>query len=673
MNYQNLLSPIKIRGHVVRNRMEATVSMPHFSQGPERYPGEEIIRHFIGRAKNGAGIVTVSGVNGELGMPPIPQDSDVSHFPKFDMYDPECQNYFVHLTEALHSLGAVASMCLVPASNKFPYFNERGEMELVSGSAEGTLPVGWVSASKPKSPEEYVMIMDEIPIGDEISADTLEKIAASHGQQAAQLKFLGFDMITLHMSYRAVLMGKFLSPLTNRRTDDFGGGIEGRAKFPLMVLKSIREAAGPDFIIEFHVSGVEPEGGNTTDDVIAFLRMAEEYADIAQIRAARGDPNHPTGFNLEKTPMLAVTEKIKKSGVRILIANVGGWLDPEHADTALREGKLDIISMARAWISNPNYGELVYQGRNEDIVPCVRCNRCHGRGPNDVYATACTVNPVLGQERLHECMTVPVSVKKSVAVIGGGPGGMKAAIILADRGHNVTLFDETDRLGGMLRHTDFVNFKWPLRDYKNYLIAQLEKRGVNVKLNTRVDAAALCGKFDAVVAAVGAKYVKPKIPGIDAANVITATEALEDISRVGKTAVVIGGGEVGIETGMYMAQEGRTVTVLEMCGKIAAEATKIHYYSMLEEAWLGTKGLTAIVNATVMRIEHDSVVYRDKDGAEQTVPADTVVICTGLKPNTDEALSFYGAADSFYMIGDCHKQGTVQTTNRSAYYTANLI
>ena len=673
MKYANLLSPLKIRGHVIKNRMEATVSLPHFSQGPERYPGEEIIRHFIGRAKNGAGIVTVAGVNGELGMPPMPQDFDVAHFPKYDMYDPECQNYFVHLTEALHSLGAVVSMCLIPASGNYPYFNERGEMELVSGSAAGTLPQGAVNAPKTRPSGEIVMIMDEVPVGDEISIETLEKIAVSHGQQAAQLKFLGFDMVSLHMSYRAMLMGKLLSPLMNKRTDDFGGGIEGRAKFPLMVLKSIREAVGQDFIIEFHVSGVEPEGGNTTDDVIAFLKMAEEYADIAQIRAGRGDPNHPTGFNLERTPMLDVTEKIKKSGVKIHIANVGGWLDPDHADRALKEGKLDIISMARAWISNPNYGELVHRGRSEDIVPCVRCNRCHGRGPNDLLASVCTVNPILGQERFHECMAAPISGKKRVAVIGGGPGGMKAAITLADRGHDVIIYEASDRLGGMLKHTDFVDFKWPLRDYKNYLVAQTGKRGIEVKLNTKVDPSAIGGMYDAVVAAIGSEYVRPQIPGVDAENVLLATDALEDVSQVGKTAVIIGGGEVGIETGMYLAQEGRTVTVLEMCGKIAAEATKIHYYSMLEEAWQSTKGLTPIVNATVLRIESGNVIYRGGDGAEYSVPAETVVICTGLKPKTDEALSFYGAADSFYMIGDCHKQGTVQTTNRSAYYTANQI
>lgn len=661
MKYKNLLSPLTVRRHVLKNRLEATISMPHFSQGPEKYPGLENMLHFIGRARNGAAVVTLTGVNGELGMPPdFPQEEDVAHFPSFDIYDAKCQNYMVQLTEAIHSYGAVVSMGLVPASNTYPYFNERGEMELVVGSG-------------PADGKSKLSLVGSADIDDTLPVETLEKIAVSHGQQAKQLKFLGFDMITLHMSYRATLMAKMLSPLTNKRTDDFGGTMEGRAKFPLMVLKSIREAAGPDFIIELHISGEEPEGGNTAEDVAAFLKMAEQYADIAQIRCGEIDPNHPTGFCPEETPMLDTAAKIKKSGVQMLISCVGGWLNPNHIEKVLEAEQLDMVSAARAWISNPDYVSLIQQDRAEDIVPCVRCNRCHGRSGKDTFASVCTVNPVLGQERFLHSMVKPVERRKNIAVIGGGPGGMKAAMVLADRGHSVTIYEAADRLGGALRHTDYVSFKWPLRDYKNYLIRQVEKRDITVLLNTKGTKETLQGQYDVVIAAVGSVPVCPPIPGAQSGQVIFAVEALENADLTGKRVVVIGGGEVGIETGMYLAQQGREVTVLEMRNKIAADAAAIHYRSMMEKAWKSTKGLSTMVNVNVTEIENDTVLYFDAEGRRQKIPADTVILACGMRSYVETALSLYGCADEFYMIGDCQKQGTVQTTIRSAYYTANII
>ena len=660
MKYKTLLSPIMIRRKVLKNRLEATISLPHFSQGPEKYPAEENLRHFIRRAANGAAIVTMTGVNGDLGMPAFPQEVDVSHFPEFDIYDPKCQNYMVQLTEAIHCFGSIASMALVPASNTFPWFNEKGEMELVVGAA-------------PSNGKSRLSLVGGENVKDDIPEETFQKIAESHGQQARQLKFLGFDMITLHMSYRATLMAKMLSPLTNLRTDDYGGDISGRAKFPLMVLKSIRDAVGSDFLVEIHVSGEEPEGGNTPEEVAEFLKMASVYADIAQIRNGEIDPNHPTGFCPEPTPMLDVVSKIHAANPGMFISCVGGWLDPDRIEAALRDNKLDLVSAARAWISNPNYVDLIRQERAEDIVPCVRCNRCHGRSDRDTFATVCTVNPVFGLERFHECMTKPAAFSKRIAVVGGGPGGMKAAIELADRGHQVTLYDAADRLGGALRHTDYVSFKWPLRDYKNYLIRQVEKRSIKVCLRTRVKKENLAERFDVVVAAVGSMPLRPAIPGAEGNNVFFATEVLENIQLAGDTVVVIGGGEVGIETGMYLAQLGKEVTVLEMRSEIAIDATKIHYRSMMKEAWENTEGLETLTEVEVKEVLKDRVIFEDNKGHENIAPADTVILSCGMQPMTESALSFYGCTPEFYMIGDCRQQGTVQTAIRNAYFTARNI
>lgn len=676
MKYPNLMSPVKIRGFVLKNRMEMTTALPHFSQGPERYPSDEVIRSYIDHARNGAGIVTVAGVNDSVGLGALPQEVDISHFPSFDIYDPKCQNYMVQLTEALHSFGTIVSMALVPVTGVYPYRNERGETELIMANKDGAPPafrdIKDAVPDAPTAADDATLDMDSCGIGDEVPCEAFEKIAASFGQQAAQLKFLGFDMITVHMSYRSMVAGKMLSPLTNFRTDDYGGDITGRAKFPLMILKSIRDAVGEKFLIEFHVSGEEPVGGNTVDDTIAFLRMAEKYADIVQIRAGDGADSEITGFTLEKTPMLPAAEKIKKAGLNLLVSNSGGWHNPDDAEAAIRDGKLDLIAMARAFISNPNYGELVMNGRTDDIVPCVRCNRCHGRSESDPFATTCTVNPVFGLERLTDSMTSVPSKKHTVAIVGGGPGGMRTAIWLAERGHTVTIFEAREKLGGALRHTDHVDFKWPLRDYKNYLVHQVEKHQISVHLNTYVVPDELKGKYDVVIAAIGAEPIMPPIPGLNSGNVISAVEALECADRVGKTAVVIGGGEVGMETGIYLARTGRTVTVLEQTSKLAANATKIHYWDTLRSAWEHTPGLDTIVNATVTEIGENGVVYKDDSGCRKLI-ADTVILAVGMKSKSEEAMKFHGISELFYMVGDCKKTGTIQTTNRSAYYAANNI
>lgn len=681
MKYANLLSPIKIRNTVIKNRMESTVSMPHFSQGTEAYPNVENMRHFIGRAKNGAGIITLASINDTVGMPPMPKDSDLAHLPHFDIYDAAAQNYLVQFTEAIHAMGSIVAMGFVPVSNIYPYVNEQGKLELVSGSPLGTLPEGGMPPMPPMpAPDTDDPSMDSIPpelvnpaITDATSVETLVKIAKSYGQQAAAVKKLGFDMVDVHMSYRGTLPGKMLSPLTNKRTDEFGGDIKGRAKFPLMVLEEIRKACGRDFIIEFHVSGEEPVGGNTVDEVIEFVKMAEEFADIVQIRNGEIDPNHPTGFTIEKTPMLEVAAKIKASGTKMVVACVGGFFDPEDSEKAISDGQLDIVSMARAWISNPNYGELVKEGRGADIVPCVRCNRCHGRGPKDVMATVCTVNPRLGLESYADYMTEPVKEKKKIAIIGGGPGGMRSAILLADRGHKVVLYEASDELGGAIKHTQKIDFKWPLRDYKNYLIAQVEKRDIEVHLNTTMTPEALSDDFDTVICAIGAEPAKLPIPGSEGTNVVYAAEAMEHIENVGDKVVVIGGGEVGMEAAMYFAQNGKDVTVLEGTSMLAANSTAIHYRSMFEAAWKKLPSLKTIVNAKVETITADGVVYRNMNGETNTVPADTVVISVGMRAKSDEAIAFYGKAKEFYMVGDCEKVGSIQTTNRSVYFTSNLI
>ena len=655
--YPNLLKPIKIGKFVLKNRMQSSNSMPHFSQGPEEYPADGTIAHYMGRSRTGAAFITFCGVDDNFGAPKdLPDTLDISHFPEFDMYNAKCQNYMTEMVDAMHAQNTLVSGSLFSASKKFRYINEKGEHEVIDGNNRSATGVGAMSMLFPG-------------VDDSLPKEDLHKIAISYGQRTALYKRLGFDAVTIHMSYRAQLPGQLLSPLTNERTDEYGGDtLENRARFPLEMLREVRKAAGNDMLIEIQFSGEEPEGGYDLEEGLKFLEMAQEYVDIVQVRSAEGDPNHPIPFELQKMPFLEMASKIKAAGLDFVVSNVGGYFDPELADQAIAEGKVDMIAMARAWISNPNYGDLVAEGRAEDIVPCLRCNKCHGRGKGDVMTTTCSVNPLFGLEETARYMVKPATEKKTVAIIGGGPGGMRAAMYLSDRGHEVTIFEAQDQLGGAIRHSDYIPFKWTLKDYKDFLIRQVEKRdNVTIKLNTKITPDEIDGKFDVIIAAVGAQPVIPKIPGADGDNVTVATDAIMHSGKIGKNVVIIGGGEVGVETGMFLAQNGREVTVVEMRDEIAADTTVMHYRSMFQAAWEAIPSFHFVVNATAKEITADHVTYTDQNGEDHDLPADSVILSVGMRSKTDEALAFYGKSQYFYLLGDCKKPGTIQTTNRNAY------
>ena len=651
--YPNLFRPLTVRGKIFKNRMQSSNSFPHFSQGPEPYPADATIAHFLGRARTGAAFVTIAGIEDTYDMPPLPDFLDVSHFASFDMRDPQCQNYMTEMVEAMHAVGTIVSGSLFSANRVFRYENEKHEVEAVS------------AASMVRAGADM-----EGNITDDIPAESLYKIIKSYGQRTALYKKLGFDAVTVHMSYRAQVPGQLLSPLTNLRTDEFGGSFENRARFALMMLEEIRKQAGNDMLIEIQFSAEEPEGGYDFEEGIRFLKLAQQYVDIVQVRSPEGDPNHPIPFELEPTPFLDLAARVKKEGLDFLVSNVGGYFDPELADKAIEEGKLDLVAMARAWISNPDYGDIIAEGRKEDLVPCLRCNKCHGRGKKDVFTTTCSVNPLFGFEEVRDYLGKEPERKKKVAVIGGGPGGMRTAIYLCDRGHDVTIYEAEGELGGAIRHADYVPFKWTLKEYKDYLIRQVEKRKIEVHLNTRAAADTLKDDYDAVVVAIGATPVIPKIPGADGDNVCVATEALMHSERIGHDVVIVGGGEVGVETGMFLAEKGHNVTVIEMRDELAADSTFMHYRSMFEKAWEAIPDFHYVLNASAKAIFKDHVTYTDKEGNDHDLPADSVVLSVGMRPKSEEALSFYGKAREFWMVGDCKKPGTIQTVNRSAYGTA---
>ncbi|MDR1299321.1 MAG: FAD-dependent oxidoreductase [Oscillospiraceae bacterium] len=644
--YPLLLSGIEIRGKLFKNRLISTNSLPHYIQGDEGHPDRAVITHLANRAKRGAAVVTMSGIFSKLGprsgLPSQAADMiglrEPRHFPVYDIYEPQHQNYFAQFVDEVHFYNSRACIAL-----QFPFIFD-----------EWAVNGGDLSGAKMYTPGMIGTVID------------------SYAEQAAVARDIGFDMCSLHVAYGAPFAGSFLNPLLNHRTDEYGGSLENRARVCLELLRAVKERAGRDFIVQLLMSGEDTPGGNTTEDYCELLKMADGLVDILEVRSPELDPNHPTGYMADPNPTLRWAARFKKLGLEMKIAPVGGFQDPEAAERALREGEADMIAAARAFICEPDYIAKIREGRAEDIVPCIRCNKCHAISRKGLIRTACSVNPEYGLEHdLHNLISAPGRVKK-VAVIGGGPGGMEAALRAANRGHAVTLFERDVQLGGTLNAACVPDFKWPVRLYRDYLERQIAKSAVEVRLGTKATPMGIVTeRFDAVLIAIGAEPVVPSVPG--ASRCVTGADALLHPEKIKGDVAVIGGGEAGVEVAMHLCRLGHTVTILEMKDELAEDSPPQHYRNYMLKCAAETEGLRWILGARVTAVEGNTVSFVTGAEGERAIKADTVVAAAGTRAKTRDAMRFIGCAPEYAAVGDCYEAGSIMTAVRSAYGATSIL
>jgi NADPH-dependent 2,4-dienoyl-CoA reductase/sulfur reductase-like enzyme len=340
----------------------------------------------------------------------------------------------------------------------------------------------------------------------------------------------------------------------------------------------------------------------------------------------------------------------------------------------IASGKCDMVLQARTFNAEPDYGKKIYEGRGEDVVPCLLCNKCHGLSMNGPWYSVCSVNPKLGLDSTVKVIDPPTMTKK-VAVIGGGPAGMKAALTAAERGHKVAIYEKNDYLGGLVHHADYSPYKWSLKDYKDYLIRQVKKAGVEVHLSTAATPEMIKAKgYDVVLAAVGAEPVTPKILGWDGKNVWKALDVYGREKELGKNVVFIGGGEFGVETAMYLANAGHNIMILTS-EKELMRNERVHGEEQMMVIYDEMKNFDYVTEAIPKNISEGKVTYTDVKGNEKSIQADSVVIWGGLKARTTEAMKFSGSANkAFFAIGDCTLNGgNIQRCTHSAFYVASQI
>ncbi len=512
------------------------------------------------------------------------------------------------------------------------------------------------TGSQPVAPSPIATPWGEKPR--ELSSDEVKEMVNRFAQAAVRARKAGFEGVEIHGAH-GYLIAEFLSPLANKRQDEYGGSIQNRSRFLAEVIQAVRAELGRDFPVWCRLNGMEAgeEGGLKLAEAEQVARIAEGAGADAMSISAFGFGKEAT-VNMPDVPgsLLPLAEAIKKA-VKVPVIAVGR-ITPEAGEKALKEGRADFIAMGRQLIADPELPRKAAAGRAGDVVPCIGCLTCIDGLMFREKTITCSVNATAGRKP-GDVGIRPAHVTKRVVVVGGGPAGMEAARVAAIRGHRVTLCEKEDILGGQMLLAALPPHKQNIRDDTLYLIGQMEKLKVEVRTGNEINAGAVQKmRPDAVVVATGIAPVYPDIPGLDKRRTVLASDVLAGSAAVGKEVVVVGGGMVGCEVADFLSEKGKHITVVEMLPRLAADMVALLRSQLLSR--LRTNGVSTFAGANVREISDGGLTLVDAKGKQQAVHADTIIIACGGKPRRELYDALTGAIPEVHLAGDALKPGTIQ-------------
>ncbi|HEX7621156.1 MAG TPA: FAD-dependent oxidoreductase [Anaerolineales bacterium] len=645
--FPRLLSPGSIAGIPVRNRIVMPAMGTNMADGG--FVNDAILNHYAERAKGGVGliIVEVTCVDTPLGL-------NTSRMLVID--DDKYITGFRRLTDAIHAHGA---KCMLQISH-----TGRGAKSKIIG----TQPVG---PSEAKKPFDFLVGFEgETPRA--LSIQEIQRIEDKYAEAALRAKQAGFDGVEVHAT-GYYLVAQFFSKTANLRTDEYGGSARKRARFALNIIRKIQEKAGKDFPIIFKLSVLEigQYGGVSILDGLLNCRLLEQ-AGVGGIEVLAGAwSTRPGRFDRPDSgqakgltfPILRI---MRLAGIRLPLIGGGRTFEPHLAERALRHGWADFIFMGRGLLTQPNLPCMIADGTWQAARPCIGCGECiDGQLQRDERIT-CSGNPVIGNGGNDYAIPLAQHPKK-VFVIGGGPAGVEAARIAAMRGHTVTLFEKSERVGGQIYLAVVPPYKGNLELLLAYMERQLILTGVKVVLKTEMIAEQIIAQRpDVVVCATGLTPARPPIPGIDRPMVMDVTQALAG-TPVGKRVVIIGGGEAGCETAQWLVEKGKKVIIVEMLDELAAKMVATSRTILL--AHLQRLRVKIYTSHRCLEIKDGSVIIADAKGLTEEIRADTVLVATGARKNDALYTRLLGKVPELYAVGDCLGPANVRQAVSTGYYT----
>ncbi len=512
-----------------------------------------------------------------------------------------------------------------------------------SSKHTGLQPVG-------PSPVPYYLFGRFVEVPRELSVQEIDRLIDLFAKGAERAKKAGFDAVEFHGAH-GYLIGAFLSPFSNKRTDDYGGSIEKRAKFAIEIINAARDKVGKDFPLIFRLSGSEfIEGGLTLDQTKEIAMLLEESG-VDAISVSAGNHNSFQWFIqpvfMPKGCLVPLAEGIRKV-VKIPVITAGRIHDCELAESILKQGKADFIAFGRALLADPDLPNKAREGRYDDIRHCISCNSCIERLFKNLEIR-CTVNYETGIEDEVEGIQ-PIKAPKRVMIVGGGPGGMEAARVLSLRGHKVALYEKEKRLGGLFNLAVVPPGKEGFRDLIDDLSRQLKRSGVAIYLEREVTPKIIeQEKPEVVILATGAVPIIPEIPGITLKSVVLARDILTEKENTGDRVIIVGGGLVGCDAAYFLATKGRTVTIVDMLEKVGADIGRIMRWFLLER--LREENVQILTQTKCEEINNKGIKIK-KDNKTEFLEADTVVIAAGYQPDTKLYDAIQGEQLEIFVIGD---------------------